>query len=338
MLAHRSAHHLDRQRVADLGHDQRQAQARRQLLQLRVAGQAQHGGVERGVFVEIGRHAPRRVGEDHARSPRRSARAPPCPAIARRGARPAPPSRPGSGTVRRCRAATSAAPPRRDCGACSISPSAARRRNASRTGPRLTEKRAVSVAFDQPLARLQAMGEDVVAQTLDDMGDRRAVRRRVLPVAAPRPSSRRRLVHGLPHAPASRDAAHHDAKRRRRKERGARAALDDGAAILILSYNLSAEPGGGQIRRLARGAAGQTPRRDRERTSMLIGKRGAATTSISTADGGPHHGARPRPLRRADGRDELHRVLLPAGDRPHADAPTSASSSISPWSRSPSTA
>jgi hypothetical protein len=49
------------------------------------------------------------------------------------------------------------------------------------------------------------MGEDVATQAVDDMGDRRAVRRRALFGAAPRRSFRRQLVHGLPVRPAARN-------------------------------------------------------------------------------------------------------------------------------------
>ena len=206
VLADRSAHHLDRQRAADLGHDQRQAQARRQLLQLLVAGEAHHRGVERGVLVEIGLHATRRVGEDHrdlldearARRPVRRLRG------EARGERlHLDPDLEQFADVARRQPPDHRAAMRRmlDQPFGGESP----QRFAHR--PAAHRETLGQRALDQPFARLQPMGEDVAAQAVDDMGDRRAVRRRARPVAAPRPSSWRRLVHGLPMRLRARNAA-----------------------------------------------------------------------------------------------------------------------------------
>ena len=130
--------------------------------------------MEGGVLVEIVRRAARRVVENRAdrlgeaRARRAVGR------TARRAGPQATPSRRESGTARRCRAPTGAAPPRRDWAACSISPSAASRRNASRTGPRLTEKRAVRSHSTSRSPGVSRPRQDVLAQLLDDMGDGRA--------------------------------------------------------------------------------------------------------------------------------------------------------------------
>ena len=67
---------------------------------------------------------------------------------------------------------------------------------------------------------------------------------------------------------------------------------------------------------------------------MLIGKRGAATTAIAAAEAERVTRARPRPRRRIDGRGRASPTIffLLATGR-HADATSSASSSISRWSR-----
>ena len=197
VLAHRSAHHLDRQRVADLSHDQRQAQARRQLLQLPVAGQAQHRGVEGGVLVEIGLHATRRVGEDH-RDLLDEARARRLVRRLRGEARGErlhldPDLEQLADVARR-------QPPHHRAAMRRVLDQPFGGKAAQRFAhrPAAHRKTPGQRALDQPLARLQPMGEDVATQAVDDMGDRRAVRRRISPFSAPRRSSRRRSVHVLP--------------------------------------------------------------------------------------------------------------------------------------------
>ena len=162
-------------------------------------------GVEGGVLVEIGLHAARRVGEDH-RDRLDEARA-------RR-------------LVRRLRGEAGGERLHLDPDLEQFADVARRQPPNNRAAvrrvldqpfggetpqrfahrPAAHRKALGQRALDQPFARPQPMGEDVAAQAVDDMGDRRAVRRRVLPVAAPRRSSRRRLVHVLPMRLRSRNA------------------------------------------------------------------------------------------------------------------------------------
>ena len=142
----------------------------------------EHGGVEGGVLVEIGLHAPRRVGEDH-RDLLDEARA-------RR-------------LVRRLRGQARGERLHFDPDLEQLDDVARRQQPDHRAAmrrvldqpfggeaaqglahrPAADRKALGQRALDQPLARLQPVGEDVAAQAVDDMGDRRAVRRRAAPAA-----------------------------------------------------------------------------------------------------------------------------------------------------------
>ena len=64
VLLHRRVEHGWRQHVADLGHDERQLQPRREIAKLKIVGQRHHRVVEGGVLLEILAWVPGRVGVD----------------------------------------------------------------------------------------------------------------------------------------------------------------------------------------------------------------------------------------------------------------------------------
>ena len=175
------------------------------------------------------------------------------------------------------------------CGQCSISPSALRRLSASRTGPRLTAKRAVkspSTSRDPGSSRAARMSSR----------NRSTMKATVAPCAggtAPR---------ALAAAPGARLPS---LSWRRRLTR---------AAPLILSYN---RPTPIRRRREARGIG-------RREDAMLIGKPGAARTAIVGRVERPGDGARTRPRPRPHGphrpSPNMSSCSRPAARRPRSSA------------------
>ena len=64
VLLNRGLEHGWRQHIADLGHDERQLQPRRELAQLKIVGERHHRVMEGGVLLEILAWVPGRVGVD----------------------------------------------------------------------------------------------------------------------------------------------------------------------------------------------------------------------------------------------------------------------------------
>ena len=163
------------------------------------------------------------------------------------------------------------------------------------------------VALDEPRPGSEPPGDDVLAQPLDDESDGRAMRRRV---AKP---------HGLFTRRCIGRALHRDAFRLPKTGPGlTRAASRVLSTIVALFYN--------DLRTLRSDgprASLSPPQRqgpaEEEEAGMLIGKPGAARDRRRRRVGRARHRARTRPLRRPDGPDDLHRILLPGRDRPRAD-------------------
>ena len=174
----------------------------------------------------------RRVGEDRADLLDEAHARRPVGAIARRAGRRAPRSRSGSGTVRRCRAATGAAPARRDWARAR----SALRRRAGATprapGPRLTREARGEIA-SRPAARPARVAAPARRRATARRYGRRS--RHARAIRPPRERGRSATAESSMVCPrAIRAAAHDNAAKRARKERPP--ALDRTPA-LVLSYN-----------------------------------------------------------------------------------------------------
>ena len=177
VLPNRSLEHRRRQDVADLGHDERQLQPRRQLAKLKIVGKRHHRIVEGGVLLEIFAWVAGRVGVD--RLDRGGETLPPVGSIRRGG-------EPGGerlhfdpdqeqfadlalGEPPHDRAAMR---PMLDQPVGAEAPQRLPHRAAA------DPKAGCEVAFDEPRSRRKPPGQNVLAQPFDDEGDGCAMRRR----------------------------------------------------------------------------------------------------------------------------------------------------------------